>query len=110
MQINLPFVHPQKRKKSIKIYSPKVKKIVKIHKVKKVHLPYTYTEIQNMTDSQLDYLYEHGSPAERDIAGEVIQNRKNWDTIINKGLDDPLPRGSGQSGAPEAPTAGSSKV
>lgn len=68
----------------------------------KFHNDYTEFEIQNMDDPQLERLYEHGTPAEREIARKIIKMRDDWDTIINKSIDDPLPAGSGQPGAPTA--------
>jgi hypothetical protein len=96
MNISLPFItapaHPRKKSKLIS----KKRTIIKIKN------EYAPIEIQNMDDAHLEYIYEHGSPAERDVAEEIIKNRQRWDTIINKGLDDTLPTGSGQTGAPEA--------
>lgn len=98
MEVILPFVTnstppAQRRNKKSKTVK---RKIIKIHN------SYTPVELYNMDDPQLEYLYEHGSPAEREVASEILKKRQKWDIILNKSLDDPLPSGSGLRGSPSA--------
>jgi hypothetical protein len=83
MNIDLSFINtPIKRK---------IKKPIKnIIKISNEHTP---IEIQNMTMPQLEYLYEHGSPTEKEIVGNIMFTRKKFDmaTIVP---DDILPSGS----------------
>lgn len=101
----------KKKVKPISLIFPfgdKKKQKIKRKKMIKVHTDYTAFEIDRMDDDHVQNLYEHGSVAEREIAGTILKSRKDWDTIVNKGLDDPLPTGSGiqATGAPTAPLSG----
>jgi hypothetical protein len=42
---------------------------------------HTPVEIQDMDMPKLEYLYQHGSPTEREIADRLIQARKKWALI-----------------------------
>jgi broad specificity polyphosphatase/5'/3'-nucleotidase SurE len=68
MNIDLPFMNQTKRKK-VKITKQKLIKVQNEH---------TPIEVQNMTMPQLEYLYEHGSSTERELADHLIQARKKW--------------------------------
>ena len=68
MNIDLPFMNQTKRKK-VKITEQKLIKVQNEH---------TPIEVQNMTMPQLEYLYEHGSSTERELADHLIQARKKW--------------------------------
>jgi len=72
MNIDLPFINQTKRKK--------VKNSAK-QKLIKVQSEHTPIEVQNMTMPQLEYLYEHGSSTERELADHLIQARKKWALI-----------------------------
>lgn len=97
MEVTLPFVtqniQPIKRKKKNK--RPIKRTIIKI---KTEHTP---MEIQNMDLSQLEYLYEHGSPTEKELADRMIRIRKKW-AMASLLSDDILPTGSPIIGAPNA--------
>jgi hypothetical protein len=99
MNISLPFMNstPPRAKRKVKKVNSKINR-----NLIRFRNNYTPVEIYNMDDAQLENLYEHGSPSERDIANEIKKKRSNWDTVVNKGLDDTLPSGSGVSGAPTA--------
>jgi len=97
MDVSLPFItntaQTAKRKKQ-KIIKKKVKRT--LVKFKSDHTP---VEIQNMDDQELEYLYEHGSPTEQDVADQILRARKKWDLAFNYSPDDILPEGSGSGGA-----------
>lgn len=96
MNISLPFVtQPKKRKKN--------KTKVKTNRLIKIHNEHTPIEIQNMNMPELEYLYEYGTPTEKEIAEHIMITRKKFDkaTMVS---DDIL-----ASGAPTAsgsPTSG----
>jgi len=72
MDISLPFMNePRKHKKE----KPVKRNIIK---VQSEHTP---VEIQNMDMPQLEYLYEHGTSTERELADHLIQARKKWALI-----------------------------
>lgn len=75
MEMSLPFVTnpaPVAKRKKVK-----VKKNVKrtLVKFKSDHTP---VEIRNMGDQELEYLYEHGSSTEKDMAENILHARKKW--------------------------------
>lgn len=69
MDVSLPFVIQQRKRKE---REPVKRKLIKIRS------DYTPMEIQNMDMPQLEYVYEHGSPTEREMADHIIQARKKW--------------------------------
>jgi len=72
MGISLPFMtEPRKHKKE---------KSAK-RNIIKVQSEHTPVEIQNMDMPQLEYLYEHGTSTERELADHLIQARKKWALI-----------------------------
>jgi len=72
MNISLPFITTSKRRK--KTHSKKQTK----RETVKIRSEYTPIEIQNMDMPQLEYVYEHGSPTERELADHLIQAKKKW--------------------------------
>jgi len=97
MNMTLQFVtQPRKKKKD--------KKLVKrpMIKIKSEHTP---VEIQNMDMPQLEYIYEHGSPTEKELADNIIRARKKWATASSLS-DDIVPTGSPIPGAPTAYVVG----
>lgn len=61
----------------------------------KVQSEHTPVEIQNMDMPKLEYLYQHGSPTEREIADRLIQARKKWALIeLVMPLDNELASGA----------------
>lgn len=72
MEISLSFVTQQRKKKK---KSPAKRELIKIHS------DYTPMEIQNMDMPKLEYLYQHGTPTERELADHLIQARKKWALI-----------------------------
>lgn len=86
MNIDLPFItQPRKHKKK----DPVKRGIVKINN------EHTPVEIQNMDMPKLEYLYQHGSPTEREIANHLIQARKKWELIeLAMPMDSELASGS----------------
>jgi hypothetical protein len=88
MKMTLQFITPsiKKRTKSKKIKKPMVK-------FKSDHTP---LEIQNMDDQELEYLYAHGSPTERDMAENILHARKKWALVeLAMPMDVELARGTG---------------
>lgn len=94
MNISLPFVtQPQQRKKK----KTKVKS-TRLITIRSEHAP---IEIQNMDMPELEYLYEHGTPTEKEIAEHVMMTRKKFDraTMVP---DDILASGAPTSGSPSS--------
>jgi hypothetical protein len=90
--LTLPFITksaPRRKKKQISEIS--TKPMIKIRN------QYAPMEIQGMSMPQLEYIYEHGSPTERDMADQVITARKKFE-IATMMPDDIL--ASGSQGAP----------
>lgn len=73
MKMTLQFITPsaKKRVKSKKMKKPMVK-------FKSDHTP---LEIQNMSDQELEYLYEHGSETEQDMADRIIRLRQKAERL-----------------------------
>jgi hypothetical protein len=94
MNLSLPFVTQPKRKK--KNNKPETTRIIKIHN------EYTPIEIQNMTMPELEYLYEHGTPTQKEIAEHVMITRKKFE-IATMVPDDILASGAPtSSGSPSS--------
>lgn len=96
MEMTLPFVtNPApaaKRKKQ------KVKKGTKrtLIKIKSDHTP---IEIQHMSNEDLEYLYDHGSPTEKDMAENILHARKKWALVeLAMPMDAELASGSPYAG------------
>lgn len=96
MDIALPFITQRKKSKKGK---PSNTRIINIHN------EHTPVEIMNMDMPELEYLYMHGSPSEKELADNIIRARKKW--IIASSLsDDIVPTGSPTPGAPSAYVVG----
>lgn len=89
MEVALPFITQRKGKKS----KPQKRTIAKIRN------SYTPVEIMNMDIQELEYLYEHGSPTEQDIADNILRARKKW-MVASSMSDDADRTDSPNSGAP----------
>lgn len=90
MNISLPFITqptPRKQKKT----QPS-----RLIKIKSEHTP---LEIQNMSMPELEHLYNHGTPTEKEMARIIIHARKSAE-IGNMLADDKLSSGSPVSGSP----------
>jgi len=88
MGISLPFMtEPRKHKKE---------KSAK-RNIIKVQSEHTPVEIQNMDMPQLEYIYQYGTPDEKETAERIIRLRQKWN-LITLPNDDILPQGSGAPG------------
>jgi|WetSurMetagenome_2_1015567.scaffolds.fasta_scaffold29228_4 hypothetical protein len=92
MNVNLSFVtNPALSAKRGKAKSKKVKRT--LVKFKSDHTP---IEIQNMDNQELEYLYEHGSPTEKDMAENILHARKKWSLVeLAMPMDAELASGTG---------------
>lgn len=89
MKMELQFItKPQKRK---------IKKNKKIKKTMvKFRSDHTPLEIQHMSNDELEYLYEHGSETEQDMAENILHARKKWALIdLAMPMDVELASGTG---------------
>lgn len=87
MKLEFQFIIPPKKKKRMK----KLKK--PMIKFRSDHTP---LEIYHMGDSELVYLYEHGSPTEQDMAENILHARKKWALIdLAMPMDVELAQGTG---------------
>ena len=84
MEISLPFITQPRKKKS---KHPVKRKLIKVRN------EYTPIEIQNMSMPELEYIYQHGSPTEIEIADNIIRARKKMSVALSLS-DDILPSGS----------------
>jgi len=97
MNISLPFItQPKQRKKK--------KTKVKSNRLIKVRSEHAPIEIQNMNMPELEYLYEHGTPTEKEIAEHVMVTRKKFEkaTMVPDDIlasSSPTAAGSPTSGA-----------
>jgi hypothetical protein len=92
MDVSLPFVtNPAPSAKRNKAKSKKVKRT--LVKFKSDHTP---VEIQNMDNQELEFLYEHGSATERDMAENILHARKKWALVeLAMPMDAELASGTG---------------
>jgi len=75
VQFNFQFVtKPKKRQKTDN--DQQIKRAIATF-----HSDHTPVEIQNMDMPQLQNLYEHGSPAERELANHILRARNNWEQL-----------------------------
>jgi hypothetical protein len=89
MNISLPFVTKSKRRKKVHSKEQTQRETVKVRS------EYTPIEIQNMDMPKLEYLYQHGSPTERELADHLIQAKKKWALIeLAMPMDSELASGS----------------
>ena len=89
MDITLQFVNQPKTRKKIK--SKQVKRTM--IKFTSDHTP---LEIQHMDNHELEDLYEHGSPTEKDMAENILRARKKWALIeLAMPMDVELAQGTG---------------
>ena len=89
MKLKLSFMNTSAKRKK-----PKSKKSKQIMvKFKSDHTP---IEIQRMSDQELEYLYEHGSPTERELADHFIQLRQKLERLeLIMPMDAELAQGTG---------------
>jgi hypothetical protein len=97
MELSLPFVTssapqaappaPMRKKKKMK---KSTKRNIKKPLIK-IRSEYTPMEIMNMDIPEIQYLYEHGSPTERDMADNILRARLKFqratmlsDDVINQ--------------------------
>jgi hypothetical protein len=71
MDMTLQFVTQPTGRKKVKSKKPKRTMI-------KFTSDHTPLEIQHMSTSDLEDLYEHGSPTEKDMAENILHARKKW--------------------------------
>jgi hypothetical protein len=88
MDISLPFITQSRKKK---------RKYPATREAIKVQSEHTPIEIQNMDMPQLEYMYQYGTPDEKETANKIIILRKKWN-LITLPNDDILPQGSGAPG------------
>jgi len=84
----------------LQFVTPSVKKKIKNKKIKKPMIKFksdhTPLEIQHMSDQELEYLYEHGSPTEKDLADRFIQLRQKLERLeFIMPMDAELAQGTG---------------
>jgi hypothetical protein len=89
MDMTLQFVTQPATRKKAKSKKPKRTMI-------KFTSDHTPLEIQQMSNSDLENLYEHGSPTERDMAENILHARKKWALVeLAMPMDVELARGTG---------------